>query len=132
MKTYGLPPSRRLKSSKQLQAVFDSGKRFRGKSVRLIFLNDTGNAGLKFGVGVSSRNFKRAVDRNRIKRILREICRLQQEPLRNWTEAHHCSLAVFLLYTGRELPDYSLLYQDSRQLFLKLLATLDATITENT
>jgi ribonuclease P protein component len=36
---------------------------------------------LQVGVSVSKRNFKRAVDRNRIKRLLRETYRLQKREL---------------------------------------------------
>jgi ribonuclease P protein component len=61
---------------------------------------------LQAGFGASRRNFKKAVDRNRIKRLSREGYRLQKEPLLRQLREKGLSMAVFFIYTGRELPDY--------------------------
>ena len=63
-------------------------------------------APLQAGFGASSRNFKKAVDRNRIKRLSREAYRLQKQPLLDRLQEKGLSLAVFFIYTGKELPDY--------------------------
>ena len=65
---------------------------------------------LQFGVGVSSRTFKRSVDRNRVKRLLREVYRLQKLPLQQLVKEQQGGLAVFFVYTGRQLPVYAELY----------------------
>jgi ribonuclease P protein component len=65
---------------------------------------------LQLGVGVSGRYFKKAVDRNRIKRLLRESWRLQKTELANLAKQHGKSLKVFIIYTGRELPAYNLVF----------------------
>jgi ribonuclease P protein component len=61
---------------------------------------------LQAGFGASSRHFKKAVDRNRIKRLCREAYRLQKQPLFQRLKEKGSSLAVFFIYTGKELPDY--------------------------
>lgn len=62
---------------------------------------------LQFGVGVSKRYFKRAVDRNRIKRLVREAYRTQKLPLKAAVEqAGKGHLKVFVLFTGREIPGF--------------------------
>jgi ribonuclease P protein component len=58
------------------------------------------------GFGAGSRHFKKAVDRNRIKRLCREAYRLQKLPLLDLLKKKERSLAVFFIYTGKELPDY--------------------------
>lgn len=64
---------------------------------------------LQFGAGVSKRHFKRAVDRNRIKRLLREAYRTQKLPLQTLLkESGKGYVKLFILYTGKELPDYQL------------------------
>ena len=62
---------------------------------------------LQAGFGVSSRVFKKAVDRNRIKRLLREAYRLQKTQLQQSVTASGRRLAVFFLYTGKELPEFN-------------------------
>jgi ribonuclease P protein component len=63
---------------------------------------------LQFGVGVSTKNFKHAVDRNRVKRITREAYRLQKEALQQAVQLKQEPFVIFLIYTGKELPEYQL------------------------
>jgi ribonuclease P protein component len=68
----------------------------------------SGSAGspVQAGFGAGSRHFKKAVDRNRIKRLCREAYRLQKLPLLDLLKKKERSLAIFFIYTGKELPDY--------------------------
>jgi ribonuclease P protein component len=54
---------------------------------------------------------KKAVHRNRIKRLLREAWRLQKNGLAVQLEAAQKKLAVFIIYTNSELPQYPLLFE---------------------
>jgi ribonuclease P protein component len=62
---------------------------------------------LQCGVTVSSRNFKKAVSRNGVKRIVREVYRLQKLPLQNLLEEQNKRLIVFFIYVGKELPVFN-------------------------
>jgi ribonuclease P protein component len=64
-------------------------------------------APLQAGFGAGNRNFPRAVDRNRIKRLGREAYRLQKQPLFSRLREKGLSMAVFFIFTGKELPDYA-------------------------
>ena len=72
-KQFTLGKNERLKSRKQIEQLFDSGKSFTIFPFKVYYFLSpltTQDSRLTtfFGVGVSGKNFKKAVDRNRIKR----------------------------------------------------------------
>ncbi len=75
---------------------------------------------IQAGVGVSARNFRKAVDRNRIKRLLRECYRLNKLPLHERILQSKKNIAVFFLYIGKELPEYTLLDEKMKAVITKL------------
>ncbi len=107
-KQFTLGKSERIKSKKMLDALFTAGEKFNVSGYR-VFYRMTGNENrslLQFGVGVSSRNFKSAVSRNRIKRLTRESWRLQKTTLQEALVEKQKCLAVFFIFTGNEVPEY--------------------------
>jgi len=101
----------RLKSRKQIERVFREGKSMNVFPFRVYFFIQPlvdGRQALQTGVGASRRNFKKAVDRNRIKRLTREAYRLKKESLALLLKERQLSLSLFFIYTGKELPDYRL------------------------
>ena len=100
----------KLKSRKRIERVFREGKSFSVFPYKVVFLLAgtpvPGAAALQAGFGASSRNFKKAVDRNRIKRLGREAYRLQKGPLLEQLAHQGRSMAVFFVFIGKELPDY--------------------------
>ncbi|MGL6068631.1 MAG: ribonuclease P protein component, partial [Sediminibacterium sp.] len=82
MSNQGLPKSARIKSRASLEQLFASGKSFTVFPIKVFYRTTTRSQetiSKQAGFGVSSRNFKKATDRNRIKRLLRETYRTQQE-----------------------------------------------------
>jgi ribonuclease P protein component len=126
-KQFTLQKEERLKSHKLIEQLFKEGKSFVSPPFRvyyiLIDITETGNKGVKFkfGAGVSSKNFKKAVDRNRVKRITRESYRVQKNSLVQHVPAGK-QLALFFIYTGRDLPLYKDVYE-KMAVTLRKLAT---------
>lgn len=99
-KQFTLGKTERLKSKKQTDQLFSEGKKFSVTPFRIFYIiNSTETSSHQFGVGVSSKVFKRATDRNRVKRLVKEAWRLQKLLLQ-------AKLIVFFIYTGKELPEY--------------------------
>lgn len=86
-------------------------------------LADLPTFGLLSGFAVSTKNFKRAVDRNRIKRLGREAFRLNKPTLIQLLELGHQQLQVFFIFTDKKLPDYKLI-EPKMQACLKKLGWL--------
>lgn len=68
------PPSARLHSPPEYQQAFSEGRRHHGQLFRMHF-RAAPDAAVRLGVSVSKRVDKRAVARNRIKRVCRESFR---------------------------------------------------------
>ena len=131
-KQFTLAKNERLKSRKQIEQLFDTGKSIVVGPFRVYYMLNgdpiaIGTSGankegpLQFGVGVSAKNFKRAVDRNRIKRLVREAWRLQKNELKEKIRTAGKQLNVFFIYTGKELPGFTTV-KDKVAVALKKLA----------
>jgi ribonuclease P protein component len=105
---FTLGKEERLKSRKLIERVFREGKSFALFPFRVFCLSGGLPPGvfLQAGFGAGNRNFKKAVDRNRIKRLTREAYRLQKHLLEEHLREKKQPLAVFFIYVGKELPDY--------------------------
>ncbi len=110
----------KLKSKKLIEQLFLEGKTVTHYPLRLIFIEASFNDGVKFkvGVSVSKRNFKKAVDRNKVKRLLREAYRLNKSMIFNNITTQN---AFMILYLGNEIPNFKDLEIKMKQLFEKYL-----------
>ena len=107
-KEYTLGKNERLKSRKLIDTLFKEGKSLVQQPFRVYYVFDQLKVGeLQFGIGVSTRNFKKAVDRNRVKRLAREAWRLHKSALKLHLQQQKTQLAVFIIYTGKELPEFA-------------------------
>jgi ribonuclease P protein component len=104
--TFSYNKFEKLKSRKQIELLFAQGKSISSFPVKVFYLpvEHTPEHPMQVGVGVSARNFKKAVDRNTIKRRMREAYRLHKLPLHEHLIAKQKSVAVFILWIDKQLP----------------------------
>jgi len=110
----------KLKSKKHIEQLFNEGKSVTAFPLRLVYLKTVYEDGsvLKTGVSVSKRNHKKAVTRNRIKRLLREAYRLNNPKYFNKSET---SYAFMILYIGKDEPNFKTINKTMVLLFEKFL-----------
>jgi ribonuclease P protein component len=128
MKAFGYHKKEKLKSRTELQAIFTTGKSFSVFPIKVFFIEkDTMGTSVPVhaGVGVGSKHFKKAVDRNRIKRLLREAYRLEKQGLPEVVSAQSKTISVFFLYLDKELPDYTLIRAKMKEGLEKLIKKIN-------
>ena len=116
----------RLKSKKLIEKLYAEGESVKTFPLRMVFVQTahTSEFPCQVGVSVAKRNYKLAVDRNRLKRLMRETYRLQKEIVYDNLEEPY----VFMIsYIGREEIKFEDLY-----LKMEKLLTLFVEIVKNT
>jgi len=116
MTTY--PKSEKLKSKTTIDLMFREGKSVSKYPLRLVYTKAVleQDQKLKIGVSVSKKYFKKAVDRNYFKRVLRETYRLNKNLLLDSLEEPY---AFMLLYQTKDKLSYEEINQKTIQLFEK-------------
>ncbi|MEZ4968417.1 MAG: ribonuclease P protein component [Flavobacteriaceae bacterium] len=103
---FSFPKKEKLKSKKGIEQLFAEGIAVTNYPIKLVYLKTNFEDGSKYKIGVtaSKRNFKSAVKRNRIKRLMRESYRLNKHLIFNNIEGN---FAFMFLYLGKEMPSQS-------------------------
>lgn len=112
---FTLGKQERLKSRKLIGRLYAEGNSVKSFPLRMMYLQTlhTSNFPAQVGVSVAKRNFKKAPDRNRLKRLMRETYRLQKGIVYDNLENPY----VFMIsYIGREEMPYEELFSKMNKL----------------
>ncbi|HET8753479.1 MAG TPA: ribonuclease P protein component [Salinimicrobium sp.] len=110
----------KLKSRKLITQLFSEGKSVNHFPLKLVYiqLREPQEVLFKAGVSVPKRNFKRAVDRNHLKRLLREAFRKNKYLLAsNLTNSY----AFMFIYIGKNKEEYHNLFSGVETLLKKFV-----------
>jgi ribonuclease P protein component len=126
---FNYPKNEKLKSKITIGLLFSEGKSVSKYPLRLVY--HSGALGddqqLKVGVSVSKKHFKKAVDRNYFKRVLRETYRLNQHLLKDQL---HQPYALMFFYQSKERLSFEEINTKTVQLIEKFLAQINAVSKE--
>lgn len=111
------PKNEKLKKKKYIDLLFSEGRTVTKYPLRLVYVPMKElDAPLQMGVSVSKKYFKKAVDRNHFKRVLRECYRLNKQLLLD--DLNQPYVIMFFYQTKERLP-YKEIEKKTRELFIK-------------
>lgn len=120
---YSFSKEERLCSVKLIDKLFHNGSSFLLYPFRIVWLRESLSSEIPAQVLISvpKKKFKRAVDRNLLKRRIREIYRLQKsEKLYPFLSEHSVTMIIGINYIGNEIGDYTFLEKKFNAAILKL------------
>lgn len=118
---FTLGQQERLKSKKLIGKLYEEGKSIKVFPFRMVYIQTehTSKFPVQVGVSVPKRNFKSAVDRNRIKRLMRETYRKEKHTIYDAVNSPH----VFMIsYIARDEWKYADLARKMKQLLTLFIA----------
>ena len=98
----------KLKSKKIIDKLFNEGKSVSQNGFTLVYLIGELNSfyPAQAGFTVPKRHFKHAVDRNRIKRLMREAYRLNKTAFYEKLVSGKQQMAIMFVFKGKVLPEH--------------------------
>ena len=113
---FSLPRKDIIRSKKDIDLLLGKGSAVFRYPIKAYCRPGNGAGGPRMMVSVPKRHFKRAVWRNRLKRLVREAFRLNRNMLGG---AEYDFLFVYL---GKEIKDYATVESSIREIFRQVLA----------
>lgn len=117
----------KLKSRKQTQFLFAKGQSMNAFPIKLIYtiqkiesVESPASGTLQAGVGAPSRTFRKAVARNRVKRLLREGYRLERPAFIEAAVIKGLRINLFFLYTDATVISQKEMQEKIKQLLSRL------------
>lgn len=128
----GFSKTERLCSEKLIARLYQSGDFISKYPIRVNLLLCALPAAVPCQVvfTVGKKRFPSAVDRNRVKRVMRELYRKSKMPLYNALMYSGKQLAISMIYTGKELPDFELLEKQWALMQKRVLKKLEEMVVD--
>lgn len=119
----------RLRSRKLIEQVIDKGKSISVSPFRLSWTTTElkSKFPVQLAIAVPKRFFKRAVDRNYIKRVIREVWRKNKSGTYSLLEGKKIQCAMLVIFSGRKVPEYA----EVEKKFLLTLQRFEETILKH-
>lgn len=128
MGEFSLSKNDRLCSKKLIGELFANGEAVFCFPLKVVFLKTQLEDGktAKAAFSVSKRNFKRAVKRNYLKRLMREAYRLNRTDFKSFLDDKGIQLSVMFIYAAKEARDYPTVEKGMLKAFEQVKSALSA------
>ena len=123
---FKFPKKQKLCGEKVIERLFANGKSISEKPFRAIwnFEKNNDQVFVKSLIVVSKKRLKLAVDRNVLKRRIKEAYRLQKKQLECFLESTNQQLNLAIIYQEEEILDYKTLEEKINLLLSRLIKEL--------
>lgn len=110
----------------RITALYKEGRRFVVFPMRVnMRLVPASSAPVKVLIWAPKSLFKHAVDRNHLRRLMREAYRLEKEPLETYCAEHGCSMELAFNYIDKDRRDQLFIRKAMRKAIGKLTKEAD-------
>lgn len=126
----GLPKYERIYKENDIQALFDEGEGFSVYPFRVIVLvrkDENRPVTCRMLVSVSKKRFHHAVNRNRVKRLVRESWRKNKAALYEICQKDNISIDVALVYTATVIHSYEEVFKKTEKLVQEIVKKYSST-----
>jgi ribonuclease P protein component len=121
-----------LKKREDFKTLFKNGKRFRhGPFILSYISSESANNTVHCGFVAPKRYLRKAVHRNRTKRLLREVYRKHREQLESLALETGIDLKLLLGYNGSEIPNFTECEEKISGLIVRLNSAINALRNED-
>lgn len=113
----------KLKSKIAIDALFSKGKSINEYPIRLVFLPKEEESTILANVGVvvPKKQIKLAVNRNLIKRRMREAYRLNNSELKATLKKNDLELNMMFIYSNKQILDYATIEDKIKVILTRLI-----------
>lgn len=117
------PKKEHLCGDINITRLHEQGTAFMSYPFRVVYLkaDEKESVPVRVMVSVPKKRFKHAVDRNRIKRLTREVYRLNKNEIIDFVTDHNLRLHITFQYISNEVEAYELLEKKMRNALRKLI-----------
>ena len=126
----GLPKYERICKENDIQALFDKGHGFGVYPYRVVYLfrhDENHPVTCRLLVSVSKKRFHHAINRNRVKRLIRESWRRNKVALDEICEKDNISVDVALVYTATVIHSYEGMFAKTKKAVNELINKYNST-----
>ncbi len=123
---FTLKKNERLSSKKDISKLIEKGKQIKNFPFFIRFLIvQNSDSPAKILISVPKKKFKRAYERNRIKRLIRETYRLNKNPFYECLKKNNIKILISITFFDSKMPDFNLIEKKIISTFSKICENIE-------